>query len=417
MTGRRRRSRLARSSAKFGKSTPAKLLELHNLSSRKSRRATKGDSATPTLPKAPEMPLKPYMKYSRDVWHQVKAANPRLMMWELGRIIGEMWRALPEAVRNQYFEDYEGRKMLYKEAMKRYHSSPAYLAWQAAKAKEAELLEQQAKSQQNKKTCHNNEERVEEQKIFLQELSPLQDDEENTAPQEQERLMNTNEVESKVFVQEFIPLNIKQEENVASDEETPYVHIKQEVPDICEDTDSADATPSVSLDRLKSLLASQLKTSVSRGSHSTTSAAPSAAQESSGSLLRCDHCISYFTSEELAAHLHKEICQNFYCGQCSRKFGTRAQFMLHLCISGEMFQQYDSAEMNSEEPVSLCTICGKQFLNNRKLVSHLMTHKVNCDTDVQSGKFRSREEAMTNFSIHNPECSELCLKRRHPYDP
>ena len=99
-------------------------------------------------PKAPEKPLVPYVKYSRKVWDNVKTSQPDLKFWQMGKVIGKMWRDLPAVDKQTFIEEHEAEKADYQEQLRSYHNSPAYQNYLQAKGK-ADAIESDNISYEN----------------------------------------------------------------------------------------------------------------------------------------------------------------------------------------------------------------------------------------------------------------------------
>ena len=75
----------------------------------------------------------PYMRFSKKMWPKVRADNPDSPLWDLGKIIGQMWNSAPPTEKQIYQHEYETDKSEYEKAMKNYNAT--YAQYMAAKSR------------------------------------------------------------------------------------------------------------------------------------------------------------------------------------------------------------------------------------------------------------------------------------------
>jgi hypothetical protein len=86
--------------------------------------------------KIPEPPLNPYMQFSRKFWHKARQENAERPLWEISRIVGQMWKDLSEAERNEYQLRYEHEKLEYEKIMKSQNFNTTQMAMQKRSQKQ-----------------------------------------------------------------------------------------------------------------------------------------------------------------------------------------------------------------------------------------------------------------------------------------
>lgn len=75
------------------------------------------------------------MRYSRKMWAKVRQERSDAQLWEIGKIVGEMWRDATDSEKTIYQEEYERERVEYEKALKSYHNSHAYQQYLAAKSR------------------------------------------------------------------------------------------------------------------------------------------------------------------------------------------------------------------------------------------------------------------------------------------
>ena len=102
---------------------------------------TQGGTGVPKPPRAPEKPIQPYMRYSKKVWDSVRNQNPDFKLWEIGKMIGQMWKELPDFEKAEFQDEYEVEKQQYDKDLHAYKTSPGYVSYIQAKCRGNPVIE------------------------------------------------------------------------------------------------------------------------------------------------------------------------------------------------------------------------------------------------------------------------------------
>ncbi|XP_048579727.1 SWI/SNF-related matrix-associated actin-dependent regulator of chromatin subfamily E member 1 [Nematostella vectensis] len=166
-----------------------------------------GDIRVPKPPKPPEKPLMPYMRYSRKVWDQVKNQNPDFKLWDIGKIIGQMWRDLDDAEKQEYMEEYEIEKQEYNEAVKLYHSSPAYQDWITAKGRAQAAIQAQQSMERTMMSSMSFGGKMDEPRFSIQQADEEEDEDETYSVKHvaAARFQRNHKLMAEVFSETVVP--------------------------------------------------------------------------------------------------------------------------------------------------------------------------------------------------------------------
>jgi len=94
-----------------------------------------GEGSKTDYPPPPKRPLTPYMRYNRQMWEKVKAANPSMGVCEISATIGRMWRELGPEEKQRHNDDYTLDKARYDEELKAYLKATGLRSSDLVKAK------------------------------------------------------------------------------------------------------------------------------------------------------------------------------------------------------------------------------------------------------------------------------------------
>merc|ERR1711959_505488 len=102
---------------------------------------------------APKRPATPFFVFANEVRAEIRENNPEASIGQIGKILGERWKALPEDQKAAYHVQSQKAKAEYQEVLEEFKKSEDYAAYQqkVAEWKEAKKASNKKKVVKRKK--------------------------------------------------------------------------------------------------------------------------------------------------------------------------------------------------------------------------------------------------------------------------
>merc|ERR1712098_418720 len=126
-------------------------------------------------------------------------------MGEIGRIIGQMWRDLPEGEKSEYTDEYEAEKVEYEAKLKQYHNSPAYQQYIQAKARGQPVVEDPQEQQVAPPVSRGG--KIQERRIDIQPAEDEEDPDDGLSVKHvaHARFMRNHRLINEIFSETMVP--------------------------------------------------------------------------------------------------------------------------------------------------------------------------------------------------------------------
>ncbi|KAJ5073992.1 high mobility group protein [Anaeramoeba ignava] len=130
-------------------------------------------------PSPPKKPLNPYFLFSQDVREKIKLDNPELKGGEITKLIGQQWRDLDEAKKEEYKAKHKQLMEKYNEEIKEYQEKYPFPVQPSEESDISESSEQEDESDEDFQVKEEETDSEKEKDEYYEYLENDEDDEDD----------------------------------------------------------------------------------------------------------------------------------------------------------------------------------------------------------------------------------------------